>query len=60
MLVEEASDFLKRFVGLRRGVIADVMGMRHPFINLKESFNAGLAKLAVNANRVAQEAAVSS
>src|SRR4029077_1684584 len=55
MLVEEGSDLLEGFPGLRRGIVADVMGVRHPLIDLKGGFNAGLAQLAVNANGVTQQ-----
>jgi hypothetical protein len=53
MLVEEGRDLLENFPGLRRGIVAEVMGVRHPLIDLKGGFHARLAKLAVNANRIA-------
>jgi hypothetical protein len=43
MLVEEGSDLLEGFLGLGRGIVADVMGVRHALIDLKGGFNAGLA-----------------
>ena len=56
MLVEKARDFLEHFPRLRRGVVANVMRVRHPLLDLKEGFHAGLAKLAVDTDRVEHKA----
>src|SRR5579872_3282048 len=55
MAIEEARNLLEHFLRLGRSVVADVMRVRHPLIDLKRCFHASLTKLAMNANRVAQK-----
>src|SRR5882672_4651865 len=55
MLVEEIGDLLEHLLRFRGGVVADVVRVRHALIDLKRGLDAGLPKLAVNANGVAQQ-----
>src|ERR1700724_1600315 len=55
MLVEEPGDFFEGFPGLWRGVVAKILCVRLALVDLQHGFDAGLTKLAMNADGVAEQ-----
>src|SRR5215213_2384788 len=55
VLVEEGGDLGEDLLRLRRGVVAQVVGVRLALVDLQDRLDAGLAELAVDAHRVREQ-----